>query len=85
MTQQGLIPHSEALAEATTDSLSELLSRDPFKFTTADRTRVIAALREQRAAWEKAEAEGKSAPKARKVAEAAKTLISSASADDLGL
>lgn len=82
MSEVGEIPQSQALSEASADSLTELLSRDPFKFSSKDRERIVAALREQRAAWEKAEAEG-AKPKVKKVAEAAKSLISKAAADDL--
>ena len=81
---EGEIPQSQALAEAEPDSLTELLSRDPFKFTSQDRQRIIAALRERRAAWEKAEAEV-AKPKAKKVPEAARSLLAKASPDDLGL
>lgn len=78
------IPQSQALAEASSDSLAELLSRDPEGYSRQDRAQVVAALRAQRVRWEAAEAaapakRGPSGPKA--------TLASttSAKADDLGL
>lgn len=80
----GTIPQSDALAEATTDSLTELLSRDPFEMTRQDRNLIVAALRAQRKKWEAAEAEG-AKPKSKKVAEAAKSLIAKVNAEDLGL
>ena len=42
------VPQSNALAEASPDSLAELLSRDPEGYTRQDLDRVIAALRQQR-------------------------------------
>ena len=56
MTIPGEVPQSNALAEATIDSLAELLSRDPEGYTRQDRTRVIEALRAQREKWAAAEA-----------------------------
>lgn len=82
----GLIPQSTALTEVKTNSLSELLSKDPFKFTQQDRGLVVAALREQRVKWEASEAAAGSKPKAVKsISGAAASLISRATSDDLGL
>lgn len=82
----GEIPQSEALAEAASDSLLELLSRDPFKFQRQDRDKVIAALREQRVRWEKSELEGASKPKATKVtSNAVQSLLAKKNSGDLGL
>lgn len=44
----GEIPQSAALAEATVDSLGELMSRDPEGYSKQDLERVVAAMREQR-------------------------------------
>ena len=78
----GAIPQSNALREASPDSLSELLSKDPFEFQKQDRGRIVAALREQRAKWEKAEAQG-TRPKALKTS--SKSLDAPGSPEDLGL
>jgi len=43
------IPQSNALAEATTDSITELFSRDPEGLKRQDRDRIIEFLRAQRA------------------------------------
>lgn len=48
MSQQGEIPQSTALAEATTDSLTELMSRDPEGYSKQDLERIVAVMREQR-------------------------------------
>ena len=64
MTLPGTIPQSNALAEASPESISDLLSRDPEHYTPDDWTRVIGTYREQRERWAKAEAAGsKSLPK----------------------
>lgn len=42
------IPQSSALAEASIDSLGELMSRDPEGYSKQDLARVVAAMREQR-------------------------------------
>lgn len=44
----GEIPQSSALAEATIDSLGELMSRDPEGYSKQDLERVVATLRDQR-------------------------------------
>lgn len=54
----GEIPQSNALAEASPESLGELLSRDPFGYSRQDRDRVVADLRAMRAKWAAAEAVG---------------------------
>jgi hypothetical protein len=56
MTTVGKLPQSNALAEATPESLAELFSRMP---TPADMPKLIAELRAQRARWAAAEAAGK--------------------------
>lgn len=85
-TQKEPFPQSTALSEASASSLSDLLAKDPFKFTQQDRGRIVAALREQRAKWEAAELAGGSKPKAAKAPSGkAASLIAKSSADDLGL
>jgi hypothetical protein len=61
-----LIPRSTALAEASPESLSELMSRDPESYQKQDIQRVIAALRAMREKWASAEG-GPKAPKAPKI------------------
>ncbi len=81
------LPQSEALAEATLDSLAVLMSRDPEGYSRQDRDRICQALREQRARWEKVEAEGGSrrkSPKALRASEAL-ALESPKSSGDVGL
>lgn len=76
----GQLPQSQVLAEATTDSLSVLLSRDPEGYSSQDLAQVKAALRAQRARWQASEAEKPARqPKASKLA-----LASAAKAEDLG-
>ena len=76
----------EALAEATVDSLADLFSKDPEKFTEQDMTRLVENLRAQRARWQVQEAETAAKPKgAKSVANKAKSLITDQSAGDLGL
>lgn len=60
----------QVLAEATTDSLSELFSRDPEKLSPDDLQKMVAALRLQRARWLEAQSAGVK-PKAKKVVSAA--------------
>lgn len=78
----GTIPQSSALSEASPDSLTELLSRDPEGYTRQDLDRIISLMREQRVRWEATEAAGP-----RKAPKAASKLTSTvtASLDDLGL
>jgi hypothetical protein len=58
-----LLPTSNALAEASPDSLSELFSRDPEQCTPEDDDKIILVLREQRARYMAAEASGARAPR----------------------
>lgn len=74
------LPISNALSEASTDSLTEVLSRDPENYSKQDRAKIIEALREQSARWTAAEASGKK-PKAATVPTPAKAI----SLKDLGL
>lgn len=79
------IPQSLALAEATTDSLAELMSRDPNRMSDAEFAQVVEVLRAQRPKWQAAEAAGR--PKAAPKAASAKAagLITQAKPGDLGL
>lgn len=52
------LPTSPALAEATTDSLSELFSRNPATYTDTDLDKICQVLREQRQRFVQAEATG---------------------------
>lgn len=54
----GEIPQSNALAQASPESITELLTRDPMGYARQDRVRIIEHYRELRAIWAKAEANG---------------------------
>lgn len=74
------------LTEAKADSLDELMSRDPFGYTKADRSAIVSVLRAQREVWAKAEA---ASPGGKKVAapkaKAAKVPPPPVDLGDLGL
>ena len=74
------ITQSNALAEATTDSLSELFSRDPEGLHRQDRDRIVEALRAQRARMEATAAAG---PKPRATGATPKLPLSSAAKANL--
>lgn len=57
------LPSSNAISEATPDSLSELFSRDPEHFQDQDIDKIIATLRDQRARYQLAESTGAKVPK----------------------
>jgi hypothetical protein len=78
----GIIPQSTALSEAGTDSLSELMSRDPEGYSRQDRDRIVLALREQRARLEASEAN-----KPKKAPGGSKLLLQTtvAAPEDMGL
>jgi len=81
------IPQSQALAEADSNSLSELFSRDPEGYTRKDIDQVIAEMRAMRLKWDAAEKVG---AKVRPVKVEGgngkgKSLTSQQSAEDLGL
>lgn len=81
----GVIPQSNALSEATPESLGELLSRDPEGYQKQDREKIVKALRAQREKWAAAEASG-TRQRATKVPTAELKLSSAiGSADDIGL
>jgi hypothetical protein len=83
----GEIPQSNALAEASADSLAELLNRDPEGYSLQDRGRIVAAYRDLRAKMERSTAEAATAgPKPRKAsAKGPATTVAAASAEDLDL
>lgn len=54
----GEIPQSSALSEASPESVSELMSRDPLSYSKQDIQTIVARLREQRAKWIQADLEG---------------------------
>lgn len=80
------LPQSNALAEASPDSLSLLLSKDPEEMTRSDRTRVVEALRAQRARWQTAQvAKASAGPKAPKATRSATSILqSTVKVEDLG-
>ena len=78
------LPQTNALAEASPESLSELMSRDPEKFSQRDRALVVAAFREQRKRFVAAEAAGQKAPRQSKTVDI-KTLVSTKTPGELGL
>ena len=55
----GLIPQSNALVEAGSgsESIAELLSRDPEGYTKQDRARIIELFRDQAKRWKQSETE----------------------------
>lgn len=57
------IPQSNALAESSPDSLSDLFSRDPETLSASDFDRLISVLRTQRERWQASEAEAQAKPK----------------------
>jgi len=76
----------EALAEASSDSLSELFSRDPEGYSQQDLAKIVSVLREQRVRWAATEAEkpakGTRSAKAPAGPKATSTVVA---AEDLGL
>lgn len=82
------VPQSNALAEATTDSLTELMSRDPEGYSRQDLGRIVQAMREMRVKWEagqvqaqaEAGAKRRASPKASQLSTKAKV-----NSDELGL
>ena len=81
------IPQSTALAEANSNSLSELFSRDPEGYTRKDLDSIIAEMRNQRLRWDAAEKAGARVrnPKVDGGNAKSKVLESKQSADELGL
>lgn len=83
------IPQSNALAEASSESLTELMSRDPEGYGKQDIAKIIEALRAQRARWDEMErqaaASGK--PKRDKTKADTQAILKKASgtAEDMGL
>lgn len=75
---------STALAEAKTDSLAELFSRDPEGLGQIDRARLVQAFRDQRARLAAAELAASGKAKGGRVA-TPKSLTTTLSAEDTGL
>lgn len=84
-TGEATIPQSTALAEASSDSLSELLSRDPEGYQQQDIVRVIEVMRQQRARFAQVEAETPSRQTKPKASSKAASLIAQVTAKDLDL
>lgn len=82
---ENTLPHSDALAEASPDSISYLLTKDPFQLTRKDRDQAVLALRAQRARWAAAEAAGEHSRPKKAASAAARSLTTTANAEDLGL
>lgn len=78
----GSIPQSNALAEASPQSLAELMSRDPEGYQQRDLDTIIDHLRKHRVACEATEA---SKPKRASGGRAQLSTQLAQSADDLGL
>lgn len=79
------IPQSSALAEASVESLTELMSRDPEGYAQQDIIRIIEAHRAQRLKWEQME---KDAPQKKEKTRADQVPLlkkASGTADDMGL
>jgi len=88
MSDNPQVPQSNALKEASVDSLAELLSRDPEGYSRQDLDRVIAAMREQRARMalanaEKAAQPGK--PRGPRAVSGPQAIAGASSAEDLDL
>lgn len=79
------LPISNALVEASPESLSDLFSRDPEGYSNQDLDRIIEALRAQRARWQAAEAAG-AKPASRSAKSAAARIITDpkATIEDMG-
>jgi hypothetical protein len=78
--QTGALPQSTALAEAFSESLAELMSRDPEGYSKQDLGKLVAALRANRQRFQEAEATAKTqGPRAKG------QTSTKASAEDLGL
>ena len=78
-TPIGAIPQSNALAEASPDSISDLMSKDPEGFSRQDRKRIVEFFQKEREKFGREEQEGR---KSKKVGGLSS---SSAKATDLGL
>jgi hypothetical protein len=82
----GIIPQSHALAEASPESIAELLSRDPEGYTRQNRNTIVLVMREQRVRWEAADAAEGAKPRGRSAGPKAQLASSTAAkADDLDL
>lgn len=79
----GAIAENSPLKEVSYKSVDEFLSRDPFEFGIVERREIVRILRDQRALWERLEAEGKKVPKASRGKSQTPPVVSSL--EDLGL
>lgn len=84
----GLLPQSNALAEASPESLTDLMSRDPQGYAKLDRDRITEFYRAQRKRF--AEADQEAAATGKRVAlprspKAPLPSVSDANPEDLGL
>lgn len=69
MAEPGQIPQSTALVEASAESIGDLLSRDPERYSESDWIKFIEVYREQRKRWAAAEGAGaRSVPKIKSIA-----------------
>lgn len=85
-TSGGTLPQSNALAEASPESLGDLFSRDPETYTEGDLVRIVGAMRAQRERLAAAAGAKASAPKGERLtASAATKLVAGKSAEDLDL
>lgn len=81
----GIIPQSRALAEASPESLAELLSRDPEGYTRQNRNTIVQVMREQRVRWEATEAAEGAKPRRSAGPKAQLASSTAAKADELDL
>lgn len=76
----GTIPQSNALSEASPNSITELMSKAP-PYSPEDRKQMVAILREQRVRWAAAEAAGEHT----RAKKAPASLVTNKTAADMGL
>lgn len=81
----GVIPQSNALSEASPDSLDDYMSKDPEVITEAEKNATIERLRAMRVKWEASDKEKPARAQGKAIADKAKSLVSGASAADLDL
>lgn len=81
----GEIPQSPALLEADTDSLSEVMSRDPEGYSRQDRDRIVEALRTQRARIAAADLAGGKKASAPKAGKLPLSSVATKAIEDMGL
>jgi hypothetical protein len=86
-THTGALPESDALAEASEQSLSYYFSKDPLHLSDIELGKLVQELRAKRALWAASEASGAAKGRSKTVAGKAASLVSStsATAEELGL